>query len=388
MGRIRTIKPETPESESLGRVSREARLCFLLLFTQADDEGRMRGNAQMLAGRLFPYDEDAKGLMEGWLGALEGEGCIQRYIVDGKAYLQIVEWKKHQKVDKPTPSRFPAPPESPGRDPEFVESSPSAPRGLHEDSANPPRVLPEASCEDMDLGSRILDQDPPQPPKGGVVPFGGAEVEEVLAEWNAMAQAVGLPTTRGGASVRDKIRTRLKDPKWHQDFRGLLRYTRTADWTKGGNERGWKADIEWALRRGQAERYAEQVPLPQARKQPLQQGPVEAWAALLEKAAPPSSPGYLEWFDSLSAARRKAAEFLEAGLSPKLIAAMDANLRKALEASGLRPSTLAWDRAWRVRRDHLVILAGGHGRLLPEEDLEFLRAILPTEQPPVLALVR
>ena len=42
MGRIRTIKPEFPQSESMGRVSRDARLTFILLWTMADDAGRLR----------------------------------------------------------------------------------------------------------------------------------------------------------------------------------------------------------------------------------------------------------------------------------------------------------------------------------------------------------
>jgi len=42
MARIRTIKPEFPHSESMGRVSRDARLLFVMLFTIVDDEGRAR----------------------------------------------------------------------------------------------------------------------------------------------------------------------------------------------------------------------------------------------------------------------------------------------------------------------------------------------------------
>ena len=67
MARIRTIKPEFPHSESMGRVSREARLCFILLWTIADDAGRLRGNSRMLASLLYPYDDDAKKQYpDGW----------------------------------------------------------------------------------------------------------------------------------------------------------------------------------------------------------------------------------------------------------------------------------------------------------------------------------
>lgn len=108
MPRIRTIKPEFPQSESMGRVSREARLLFLLLFTIADDEGRSRGSSRMLASLLFPYDDDAAGLIDSWLEQLEREDCVRRYEVSGAIYLEITNWLKHQKIDKPSKSRLPS----------------------------------------------------------------------------------------------------------------------------------------------------------------------------------------------------------------------------------------------------------------------------------------
>lgn len=107
MARIRTIKPEFPQSESMGNVSRDARLTFLELWTIADDEGRLRGNSRMLASLLFPYDDDAPALIDGWLGELEREGCIVRYKVDGQSYVEICNWLIHQKIDKPSKSKIP-----------------------------------------------------------------------------------------------------------------------------------------------------------------------------------------------------------------------------------------------------------------------------------------
>ena len=119
MARIRTIKPEFPHSESMGRVSRESRLCFILLWTIADDAGRLRGNSRMLASLLYPYDDDAKNKIDGWLGQLASEGCIARYEVDGTSYIQVLHWADHQKIDKPSQSRLPA----------FDESSRSLAKG-------------------------------------------------------------------------------------------------------------------------------------------------------------------------------------------------------------------------------------------------------------------
>jgi hypothetical protein len=110
MPRIRTIQPTFAKSPSMGRVSREARLLFILLWLEADDAGRLRADPFELAGRLYPHDDDAVELILVWLDQLEGEGCIERYIVKGEALLRIVRWRQYQKVDHPTPSRLPLSP--------------------------------------------------------------------------------------------------------------------------------------------------------------------------------------------------------------------------------------------------------------------------------------
>lgn len=110
MARIRTVKPEFPQSESLGRVSRDARLLFIMLWTIADDFGKTRGSSRMLASLLFPYDDDAVQLLPGWLAELERQHCVELYTVDGNSYLQIKNWSIHQKIDHPSKSKFPDPP--------------------------------------------------------------------------------------------------------------------------------------------------------------------------------------------------------------------------------------------------------------------------------------
>ena len=92
----------------MGAVSRDARLLFCLLWTVCDDEGRTRGASRMLASLLFPYDDDAPRLIDGWLSELEGVQCIVRYSVAGSTYLQVCNWLIHQKIDKPSKSRLPA----------------------------------------------------------------------------------------------------------------------------------------------------------------------------------------------------------------------------------------------------------------------------------------
>jgi hypothetical protein len=106
--RIRTIKPEFWESESLGNVSRNARLLFIGLFSCCDDSGRTRASSRLLASRLFPYDNDAMKLIPAWLRELEDKKCVRLYQVDGDSYLDIPNWLMHQKIDKPSKSKLPS----------------------------------------------------------------------------------------------------------------------------------------------------------------------------------------------------------------------------------------------------------------------------------------
>jgi hypothetical protein len=106
--RIRTIKPEFWTSESIGKLSRDAKLLFIGLISFADDSGRGRGAFGVVSGALFPFDSDALDKMPSWFGELEKEGLVRRYIAsDGRHYYDIPKFLKHQKIDKPSQSRLP-----------------------------------------------------------------------------------------------------------------------------------------------------------------------------------------------------------------------------------------------------------------------------------------
>jgi hypothetical protein len=145
MARIRSIKPEFPQSESMGNVSRDARLTFLQLWTIADDEGRLRGNSRMLASLLFPYDDDAPGLIDSWLEELEREHCILRYKHAGQSYVQICNWLIHQKIDKPSKSKIP----------EFANPLESS-----RDVVGGSRIKDQGSKEGIEGGDQLVEQKP------------------------------------------------------------------------------------------------------------------------------------------------------------------------------------------------------------------------------------
>ncbi|WP_329248203.1 hypothetical protein [Streptomyces canus] len=152
MARIRTIKPEAFFSESLAEVSVEAERTFFGLLTQADDHGRHRDNAAIIAGLLWPLRAEHTSVhVEDDLQQLTNAGLLCRYTgCDGRRYLHVVTWSEHQKIDKPSQSRLPSCPQHHPADrcgtckgtcTQHPETPPTPPRRLAETSPNTPRAL-------------------------------------------------------------------------------------------------------------------------------------------------------------------------------------------------------------------------------------------------------
>jgi hypothetical protein len=118
MPRIRTIDPHFPRTPSLSRISREGRLFFILLWTLADDSGRLRLDHERLKEQLYPLDDDAPMMFPVWLGELEAARFIELYRVDDVDYLRVRRWKQLQVIQRPSRSRLPMGPQESQESPE------------------------------------------------------------------------------------------------------------------------------------------------------------------------------------------------------------------------------------------------------------------------------
>lgn len=106
------IDPSFWTDEKLGSCSREERLLFMGLISNADDEGRLPGHPALLKATIFPYDTDVgPGEVAAWLGNLAAKGLVVTYEAGGEAVVWVKNFTKHQTIKKPTPSKLPPPPE-------------------------------------------------------------------------------------------------------------------------------------------------------------------------------------------------------------------------------------------------------------------------------------
>jgi len=98
MARARNIKPGTFKNELLGEADPMLTLLFISLWTLADKRGRLEDRPLRIKAETFPYRENIN--INGYLTELERLGFICRYVVNGCAYLQVLNFEKHQTPHK------------------------------------------------------------------------------------------------------------------------------------------------------------------------------------------------------------------------------------------------------------------------------------------------
>lgn len=157
MARIRTIKPDFWTDETLGECSPTARLLFVGTWNLADDHGNLERSSRQLKAQLFPYDNFD---CEPYVVELLHVGCLLEYEVDGKKYLHIKGFDRHQKVEKKSSPRHP----------------------LYEDSLRTHRLLTEPSPSSSGSSSSLRK---------------GREGKGMEKEGKGSAEGKGTATARG-----------------------------------------------------------------------------------------------------------------------------------------------------------------------------------------------
>lgn len=112
-GRIRSVKPELFQDEELWDLAQSSGLPVLQAFAGiwcfSDREGRFEWRPRALGSLILPY---WVGEFSAVMTALEREGFIVRYVVDGRTYGYVRNFHKHQAPNhREPPSELPAPTE-------------------------------------------------------------------------------------------------------------------------------------------------------------------------------------------------------------------------------------------------------------------------------------
>ena len=111
MPRRRMIDPQIWRNEKVGALPDAGRLLFIGIFSQADDDGRLKASPLFLMANIFPYDKDkTKEDIRQLRDQCATLGLIRLFTNNEEEYLDIPGWREHQQIrkDRYNPSTLPA----------------------------------------------------------------------------------------------------------------------------------------------------------------------------------------------------------------------------------------------------------------------------------------
>ena len=147
----RIIRESICTSDNLDRLSPFEENMFYRLMVNCDDYGRMDAREKILEARLFPLKRLEPGRIAEGLRALAAADLILLYEAEGRPYLQIRTWEKHQQI-RARKSRYPAPEGDCARDDihcdQMISDDSKCPRNPIQSESNPnpnPKPNPKAN---------------------------------------------------------------------------------------------------------------------------------------------------------------------------------------------------------------------------------------------------
>lgn len=275
--RCRSLRPDLFESDAYVSMKRDPRRVLIELMCLADDEGRVQGSARHLRSQRYTEDDDlTTAQIEAWIAEVEAAGWIRRYQVGGNTIAEVIGWRDYgsptyQSIDRPKPSRLPAPPlarddrravddrSTTDRRP-FVDERPKDRRSIDDakpedrrrfvdEPASNRRAIVERSTTDLDL-DLDLDLDHlsagAREPSGPVGPHGGACTErEWLALWTELAAGQGRvrDVMMLSGTERASLFAAGQPAAW---WRSVLEHVARSPFLRG-EERGFVLKPAWVL---------------------------------------------------------------------------------------------------------------------------------------------
>lgn len=230
MARIRSLKPEFWDDRKLARAtSRDARMLYMGMWNQADEHGRLNGDAVWLKGRVFPYDDDIEtGDLKALLDELEAAGRIQRYEVEGDPFIYLPKLAEHQRLEPgKVESRHPEPPEPP-------KTRASKPRPDIDANQSEPRA--DQSEPDSDDSALLYGSGSMEHGSGVMVVSSGPDADATHTDRPAIDELCRHLANRieANGAKRPTITT-----KWHDATRLMLD-------RDGRTETSIRAAIDWS----------------------------------------------------------------------------------------------------------------------------------------------
>lgn len=192
MPRIRSLKPDFFSDEKMAPLPVITRFVFMGLISMADDAGRVIDNVKIIDAFIFPETSETS---RGSLDDLSAMKRIRRGVTSsGQRIIEIVNWNRHQKIEKANLARALPPIET---EVEQSQDVASIPRRVGEMSGKcrggVGEALPDASGTDRDReGDREKEKEKEQQPRMGARAMAAAAADPPSTHEQLTADALAL----------------------------------------------------------------------------------------------------------------------------------------------------------------------------------------------------
>ena len=212
----RILKETICTSENIDKLSAFHETVFYRMIVNCDDFGRLDARPKILASRLFPLKDIRAVQIENALRALSSAELVILYEVDGKPFLQMTTWDRHQQI-RAKKSKFPGPE-----------------KGL---------ISSDINCNQMISSDSKCSRNPIQSesnPNPNPNPIGA---DEVMKRWNSL----DLNPIRNVSGARETHMKARIEENGLESVREAIEHVRRSDFLQGKNDRGWTITFDWFL---------------------------------------------------------------------------------------------------------------------------------------------
>ena len=244
MARIRTIKPKFWDDTRIGRITRDARLLYIGLWTFSDDIGVVIGDSIWLKSKIFPYDQIQVQQFEKWLNELVINGFICLLSYKEERFIYLPNFTRHQVINKPNLEDLNIPKE-------LIDNSIDKIHGLiTEQSRNNHGLITEQSVLIIGRGKE-KEYTPYNPPSGD---DGQPDESCERIDYNALMNAFNkmfenrLPKVSSMTEKRKKaVRARASEHGKSSIMSAFNNVSQSA-FLLGRNNQNWRCDFDWIFR--------------------------------------------------------------------------------------------------------------------------------------------
>lgn len=210
------IDPSIWEDEHFGALSDKAKILFVALISNADDDGRLSANIANLRAIAFRFEQVSVKRVKDLLKELTTSLCnVKIYSINNREYIQLTKWEEYQqqREDRRKPSKIP--PFDPDANDNQVSTTEQTNVGLRE----------------VKLSKDKLRED------------------KIRDEWNTFASAhPPLSTIERISSTRKAhLQQRLEADHFVESFGRLLEAIGESPFLLGKNDKKWRVSFDWLI---------------------------------------------------------------------------------------------------------------------------------------------